>query len=55
MVMLAPVRGTVQAEHDYVSAFTDESRPMGGFIPAETLVLVGTVGDNGTAGGTLYR
>ena len=35
--------------------FTGESRPSGGFIPAETLVLAGATGDNGTAGGTLYQ
>ena len=33
----------------------DESRPMGGFIPTETLVLAGTAGDNGTAGATLNQ
>ena len=27
--------------------FTDESRPRGGFVPAETLVQNGTSGDNG--------
>ena len=31
----------------------DESRPRGGFIPAETLVQNGTAGDNGTGGGPL--
>ena len=30
---------------------TDESRPWGGFILAETLVQNGTTGDNGTSGG----
>ena len=35
--------------------FTDNSRPIGGFIPAESLVLTGTAGDNGTAGGTLNQ
>ena len=35
-------------------SFTDESLPRGGFIPAETLVLNGTAGDNGT-GGTLHQ
>ena len=35
---------------------TDESRPSGGFIPAEILVLFnGTAGDHGTAGGTLNQ
>ena len=33
---------------------TDESRPTGGFILAETLVMTGTAGKDGTAGGTLY-
>ena len=37
------------------STFTDESRPRGCFIPAETLVLNGTAGDNGTASGTLNQ
>ena len=32
------------------SVFKGESRPMGGFILAEILVLAGTAGDNGTAG-----
>ena len=31
----------------------DESRPRGGFIPAETLVPNDTIGDNGTAGRSL--
>ena len=35
--------------------FKDESRPRGGFIHAETLVLNGTAGDNSTAGGTLKQ
>ena len=35
--------------------FTDESQPMRGFIPAENLVLNGTAGDNGTAGGTFNQ
>ena len=30
--------------------FTDKSRPRGVVIPAETLVLNGTAGDNSTAG-----
>ena len=30
---------------------TDESRPTGGFIIAETLVQNGAAGDNGPAGG----
>ena len=34
---------------------TDESRPIGGFIPAESLVQNGTTGGNGTAGGTLHQ
>ena len=38
-----------------VVMFTDESRPMGDFIPAETLVQNGTAGDHGTAGGTLTQ
>ena len=38
-----------------IAIFTDESRPMGGFIPAEILVQNGTTGDNGTAGGTLHQ
>ena len=37
-----------------VRRFTDESRPMGGFILAEILVMVGTAGDSGTAGETLH-
>ena len=35
--------------------FTDESRPMEGFIPAEVLLLNGTAGDNGTARGLLNQ
>ena len=35
--------------------FTEESWPRWGFIPAETLVLNGTAGDNGTAGGILNQ
>ena len=38
-----------------LGAYTGESRPMGGFIPAETLVQNGTAGDNGTAGGIKYQ
>ena len=41
-----------------VAMFTDESRPRGGFIPAETLAQNGTTGDNGTvstAAGTLNQ
>ena len=30
--------------------FTGQSRPMEGFTLAETLVMAGTAGDNGTAG-----
>ena len=41
------------------SVFTGESRPIGGFISTETLVrvlvLAGTTGDNGTAGGTINQ
>ena len=39
----------------HACVFTGESRPMRGFILAETLVLAGTAGDNGTAGGTLHQ
>ena len=35
--------------------FTDESLPIGCFIPAETLVPNVTAGDTGTAGGTLNQ
>ena len=35
--------------------FTDELRPRGGFILAETLVHNGIAGGNGTAGGTLNQ
>ena len=35
--------------------FTGESRPRGGFIPTETLVLAGTAGDNGTASRTINQ
>ena len=34
---------------------SDESRPRGDIIPAETLIHNGTAGDNGTAGGTLHQ
>ena len=33
----------------------NRGRPMGGFIQAETLVLNGTAGGNGTGGGTLLQ
>ena len=39
----------------HMRAFTDESRPSGGFTPAETLELNSTAGDYGTAGGTLSQ
>ena len=35
--------------------FTDESGPIGCFNPAETLVLTGTAGDYGPAGGSLHQ
>ena len=38
-----------------MTIFTDESRPSGGFIPAETLVQNGIAGGNGTAGGTVNQ
>ena len=38
-----------------VVTLIDESRPMGGFIPAETLAQNVTAGDNGTAGRTLNQ
>ena len=34
---------------------TDESRPRGGFTLAANLVLAGTAGDNGNAGGSLNQ
>ena len=34
---------------------TNRGGPRGGFIPAETLVLNGTAGDNGTAHGPLNQ
>ena len=37
------------------STSTDESRPRGDFIPAETLVQKGTAGEYGTTGGTLHQ
>ena len=37
-------------QHLHTRAFTDDLQPRGGFIPAETLVLTGTAGDNDTAG-----
>ena len=40
-------------EGRFVLILTDESWPIEGFIPAETLVQNGTAGDNATAGGTL--
>ena len=36
----------------WAGMFTDESRPRGGFIPAEILVLNSTAGYHGTTGGT---
>ena len=37
------------------NVFTDELRPIGGFILAETIVQNGATGDNGTAGETLNQ
>ena len=42
-------------ERSCIAVLTDESRPRGGFIPAETQVQNDTAGDNGTAGGTLTQ
>ena len=49
------VRDDCGLRHHQEGTFTDESRPRGGFIPAETLVQNGTAGDTSTAGGTLSQ
>ena len=43
------VRETQFSEVKPVDTLTDESRPVGGFIPAETMVLNSTAGDNAPA------